>query len=97
MVAASAQPVPVPFVHPGPFTSPLAFDQPPEYHAQSTCAALSRSPMVAPVCGGRRTDNAVFGRYGWYVGLLVMSAYMPQRTLAGVGGRPGPGWQDAVS
>jgi hypothetical protein len=43
---------PVPFVHPGALTSPLAFDQPPEYQAQSTPLALSRSPMVGAVCGG---------------------------------------------
>ena len=42
----------VPFVHPGAPTSPSAFDQPPEYQAQLTPAAVNRSPIVAPVCGG---------------------------------------------
>ena len=54
-----------PFVQPGAPTSPSAFDQPPEYQAQSTPAALSRSPMVGAVCGGSRLASAVPGAYGW--------------------------------
>src|SRR5262245_11291514 len=38
---------PVPLVQPGAPTSPLAFDQPPEYQAQSRPAPLSLSPIVA--------------------------------------------------
>jgi hypothetical protein len=52
----------VPFVQPGPPTSPLAFDQPPEYQAQSTPLALSRSPIVGAVCGG--SLSAVADEYG---------------------------------
>jgi len=35
----------VPFVQPGPPTSPSAFDQPPLYHAQSMPLSLSRLPI----------------------------------------------------
>ena len=44
---------------------PAAFDQPPEYHAQLTPAALSSSPIVGAVCGGSRFCAAVPGEYGW--------------------------------
>jgi len=51
--SGSAQtPGTLPFVQPGAPTSPSAFDQPPEYHAQLTPAALNSSPIVFPVCGG---------------------------------------------
>ena len=43
---------PLPFVQPGAPWSPSAFDHPPEYHAQSMPAPLSRSPMVGFVRGG---------------------------------------------
>jgi len=54
----------VPFVQPGAPTSPLAFDHPPEYQAQSTPASDSRSPIVGAVCGGSRRASAVPGAYG---------------------------------
>ena len=60
-VSGSLQAVSVPFVHPGAPTSPLAFDQPPEYQAQSMPCSLSRSPIVAPFCGGSRRAAAVPG------------------------------------
>ena len=56
---------PVPFVQPGASTSPSAFDQPPEYQAQSTPFALSRSPIVGAVCGGSLRASAVPGWKGW--------------------------------
>ena len=46
-----------PFVHPGAPTSPFAFDQPPEYHAQSTPAPFRRSPIVGFVWGGSFAPN----------------------------------------
>ena len=64
----------MPFVQPGAPTSPFAFDQPPEYQAQLTCAALSRSPIVACVCGGSRRVAGVPGAYGWYDGWIVLTA-----------------------
>ena len=45
--------LPLPLVQPGLPTAPLAFDQPPEYQAQSTFFALRRSPIVGCVCGGQ--------------------------------------------
>ena len=63
-------PVTVPFVHPGAPTSPSAFDQPPEYHAQLTPAALSSSPIVVPVCGG----SCGLPLNGWYAGWIVFTA-----------------------
>ena len=51
----------LPFVQPGPPTSPFAFDQPPEYQAQSTPLSLSRLPIVGAVCGGSRRAGAVPG------------------------------------
>ena len=96
-VSVSAHAGPVPFVHPGAPTSPLAFDQPPEYHAQSTPFLLSRSPIVGAVWGGSRRVTAVPGAYGWYAGWIVLTAYGPQVVPGGVGPRPGPGLHDAVS
>ena len=60
----------VPFVHPGALTSPSAFDQPPEYQAQSTPFALRRSPMVGAVWGGSCSPPPC----GWYVGWMVLTA-----------------------
>ena len=62
----------VPFVHPGPPTSPSAFDQPPEYHAQSMPLALRRSPIVGAVCNG--SLSAVGEEYGWTAGWMVLTA-----------------------
>ena len=64
----------VPFVQPGPPTSPSAFDQPPLYHAQSMPFPLSRLPIVGAVCGGSRRARAVPGAYGWYGGWIVLTA-----------------------
>ena len=55
----------VPFVQPGAPMSPSAFDQPPEYQAQSTPFALRRSPIVGAVCGGSLRASAVPGWKGW--------------------------------
>ena len=71
---------------PGASTSPSAFDQPPEYHAQSTPLALRRSPIVGAVCGGSLRASAVPGGNGWYGGWIVLTAKSPQVTLAGVAG-----------
>ena len=54
----------LPLVQPGAPTSPLAFDQPPEYQAQSMPRWLSRSPMVGGVCGGSLRAGRP-GAYGW--------------------------------
>src|SRR5262245_59047492 len=88
---------PVPLVQPEPPTSPLAFDQPPEYHAQSTCLADRRSPIVGLVSSGRRRGTAVFGANGWVNGWVVLTAKSPQVTPAGVAGRGAGGLHDAVS
>jgi hypothetical protein len=64
-VFGSEQVGPLPFVHPGAPTSPSAFDQPPEYHAQSMSAPLRRSPIVGAVCGGSRLAWGVPGWIGW--------------------------------
>src|SRR4051812_49808912 len=61
MTFGSEQVGPLPFVHPGPLTTPAAFDQPPAYHAQSTPAAERRSPIVACVCSGSLAPNAPHG------------------------------------
>ena len=50
---------PGPFVHPGDVVSPLAFDQPPEYQAQSIFASSRRSPIMGFVSGGDRRVTAV--------------------------------------
>ena len=94
---ASEQVGPVPLVQPGAPTSPLAFDHPPEYQAQSIPLALSRSPIVGAVCAGRRRVTAVPGAYGWYGGWIVLTAKSPQAVPGGVGSRPGPASQEAVS
>ena len=65
---------PVPFVQPGAPTSPSALDQPPEYQAQSTPFALSRSPIVGAVWAGSRRLSAVPGEYGWNGGCVVLTA-----------------------
>src|SRR3954454_9844697 len=70
------------FVQPGPFTSPLAFDQPPEYHAQSTPRSLRRSPIVGSVCGG---SCVLFGANGWNGGWIVFTAKSPHARPAGCG------------
>src|SRR5581483_7605 len=88
---------PVPFVHPGAPTSPFAFDQPPAYHAQSTFAAESSSPIVGCVCGGNLRLSAVPGEYGWYHGCVVFTAKSPHATNDGVGGLPAGGVHEAVS
>jgi len=69
-------PVPrvLPFVQPGPPTSPFAFDQPPEYQAQSTPRWLSRLPIVGAVCGGSCFAGEVPGANGWYGGWIVLTA-----------------------
>jgi hypothetical protein len=61
MVFGSEQIGPAPFVQPGAFLSPSALDEPPEYQAQSTPGALSRSPIVGWLCGGSRFASAVPG------------------------------------
>ena len=88
---------PAPLVQPGASTSPLAFDHPPEYQAQSIPLALSRSPIVGAVWAGRRRVAGVPGAYGWYGGWIVLTAKSPQAVPGGVGSRPGPGSQEAVS
>src|SRR5262249_60657356 len=74
----SLQAGPAPFVQPGPLTSPLAFDQPPAYHAQSTPAADSRSPIVGLLTGGSRRASAVPGENGWWDGWVRFTAEAPQ-------------------
>jgi hypothetical protein len=61
---------PTPFVQPGAPTSPLAFDQPPEYQAQSTPFAVIRSPIVGFVCAG--SLGAKF-EVGWKAGVWVLT------------------------
>jgi hypothetical protein len=61
MAFGSLQVGPVPFVQPGAPTSPLAFDQPPEYQAQLTPRALRRSPIVGAVCGASGAPVAACG------------------------------------
>ena len=51
----------MPFVQPGAPMSPSAFDQPPEYQAQLTPAAVSSSPIVVAVCGGSLTGFELVG------------------------------------
>ena len=60
----SEQAGPVPFVQPGPPTSPLAFDQPPAYQAQSMPLADSSSPIVGVLWGGSRLAAGVPGENG---------------------------------
>src|SRR3954447_5403586 len=74
MTFGSVQFGPAPFVQPGAFTSPAAFDQPREYHAQSTFAAVSRSPIVGAVCGGSLAPNVP---NGCTVGCIVFTAKSP--------------------
>ena len=73
---------PVPFVQPGSPTRPSAFDQPPEYHAQSTPRSLRRSPIVGSVCGG---SCVLFGAKGWNAGWIVFTAKSPHARPAGWG------------
>src|SRR5215813_6241578 len=87
----------VPLVQPDAPTSPLAFDQPPEYQAQSTFLADSRSPIVGLVSGGSRRASAVFGANGWKNGCVVLTAKSPHTTPVGVAGRGDGGLHDAVS
>ena len=56
--------------------SPVAFDQPPEYHAQSTPAFVSSSPIVGYDAGssGSRRFTAVPGEYGCTNGCVVLTA-----------------------
>ena len=62
--------------------SPSAFDQPPEYHAQSTPRALRRSPIVGAVWGGSRVaGRAPAGTRGW----IVLTAKSPHASPAGCG------------
>jgi hypothetical protein len=70
-VAAGA----VPFVQPGAPTSPFAFDQPPEYQAQSMSLPLSRSPIVGFVCAGSFAPNCP---EGWKGGCIVLTPKSPQ-------------------
>ena len=42
-----------------------AASQPPAYQAQSTPAALSRSPIVGASCGGTSHSGAAPGAWGW--------------------------------
>ena len=73
-VFGAMQAGPSPFVQPGPPITPAAFDQPPEYQAQLTPLALSSSPMLVFVSGGRRLASAVPGEKGWYHGCVVLTA-----------------------
>src|SRR6267378_347496 len=63
-----------PFVQPGAPTSPSAFDQPPEYHAQLTLAEVSSSPMVVPCSGGSLKSVSDVAAVGWFVGWMVFTA-----------------------
>src|SRR5919109_2337884 len=65
-------------VQPGPPTSPSAFDQPPEYQAQLTLAAVSSSPMLLPCCSGSWGDPL----NGWLAGWMVLTAKSPQARFA---------------
>src|SRR5262249_38681862 len=96
LTCGSVQTAPLPLVQPEPPTSPLAFDQPPAYHAQSTRLAVRRSPMVGLVSSGRRRGRAVFGANGWFSGWVVLTAKSPQVTPVGVAGRGAGGLHDAV-
>ena len=66
---------------------PAAFDQPPEYQAQSTLRALSRSPIVAPRWGGSRRASGVPSAYGWKVGWVVLMAKSPHGVPGTAGGQ----------
>ena len=48
-------------------------DQPPEYQAQLTPAALSSSPIVSPLCGGSCGEPL----NGWNAGWIVFTAKSP--------------------
>src|SRR4051794_41854329 len=86
----SPQSGPLPFVQPGALMSPLAFDQPPEYQAQSTPAALKRSPIVRLSTGGSRLASARAGGCGRGVGGGGVAPERPHHTPARGAGRPGP-------
>src|SRR5919197_274868 len=75
---------PFPFVQPGAPTSPFAFDQPPAYHAQSTVASFSSSPIVRFESGGSLAPKAPNGRS---VGCIVFTAKSPQARPATGDGR----------
>src|SRR4051794_4089699 len=79
MTFGSEQFGPAPFVQPGALTSPAAFDQPPEYHAQSTFAADRRSPIVGAVCGGSFAPKAPNGCTD---GCIVFTAKSPHARFA---------------
>ena len=82
---------------PGAPTSPSAFDQPPEYQAQSTPFALRRSPIVGAVCGGSLRASRGAGRVG-LVGRLDRVDRVVAAGHAGRRGRTGRGrLHDAVS
>ena len=68
---------PWPFVQPGPSTAPVAFDQPPEYHAQLTFAFVSSSPMLFVVVGSSGSFAAVALLYGHEFGWIVFTAKSP--------------------
>src|SRR2546423_5303298 len=76
----------LPLVQPAPPTLPAALSQPPEYQAQSTPLAESRSPIVAPVCGGSCLVARGPRANGWDVGWVVVTARAPQTVPAGGGG-----------
>ena len=77
---------PAAFVQPGALTSPFAFDHPPAYHAQSTPAPVSRSPIVVLSSGGSRTAAAVPGEKGWKNGCVVFTAKSPHAKFGTVAG-----------
>src|SRR4051812_44979396 len=86
--------MPLPLVQPDAPTSPLAFDQPPEYQAQSTCLSDRRSPIVGVVSAGSRTVEVENGCWnGW----IVFTAKSPQAIPGGVGAGLDAGLHEAVS
>src|SRR5919198_4332191 len=89
---------PFPFVQPRPVVFPAALSQPPAYHAQSTFAAESSSPIVTLVegIGGSRRVTAVPGEYGWLNGCVVLTVKFPQTNADCTGGRLAGGLQDCV-
>src|SRR2546423_15455486 len=79
----------VPLVQPTPPTLPAALSQPPEYQAQSTPFAVSRSPMVGAVCGGSCRAAGGPGANGCTAGWGGVTAEAPPTGPGGGGGAPG--------